>query len=278
VFVAGGLARTGLTYARGIGAEALQVFVSNPRGWAQSAGDPAQDEAFVDGCAGSEMPVYVHAPYLVNFGSPTPATLVRSADALRHSLRRGRAICARGVVVHAGSQVDPDARGQALASVREWLRPVVEDLDDDDPDVLVELTAGGKGSLVSTPQAIPDYLEALGGHAKVGICIDTCHAMAAGHDLTVPGATRSLLSAVVKQAGKGRLRLVHANDSKDPVGSGRDRHESLGRGTIGTEAFRELFLHPATRGVPVLVETPGTPESHAADLALLRGHRTDAQR
>jgi len=276
--VAGGLARTGLAYARTIGAEALQVFVANPRGWAQSTGDPAQDEAFVDGCAGSSLPVYVHAPYLVNFGSPTPATLERSADALRHSIRRGRAICARGVVVHAGSQVEDGARAQALSSVRQWLRPVVEELADDDPDVLIELTAGGKGSLVSTPASIPDYLEALDGHPKVGICVDTCHAMAAGHDLTVPGSTRSLLSAVVKQAGKGRLRLVHANDSKDPVGSGRDRHESLGAGTIGTEAFRELFIHPATRGVPVLIETPGTSETHTADLALLRSHRADAQR
>ena len=276
IFVAGGLAKTGLPYAREIGAEVVQVFVSNPRGWAQSDGDPAQDSAFIDGCGSDGIGVYVHAPYLVNFGSPTPATVEKSASALRHSIRRGREICARGVVFHAGCVVnghDPEA---ALGQVRDVLRPIVAELRDDDPDVLVELTAGGRGSLVSSPDGLPPYLDALEWHPKVGVCVDTCHAMAAGHDLAKPGGVRSFLSAVVKQAGRGRLRLVHANDSKDPVGSGRDRHELIGAGTIGLEAFRELFVHPAMKGVPVLMETPGVAAEHRRDLRALKTLRQDA--
>lgn len=276
IFVAGGLARVGLRYAREIGAEAVQVFVSNPRGWAATAGDPAQDTAFRDGCGEDGVAVYVHAPYLVNFGSPTPATVAKSADALRHSLARGREIGARGVVFHAGCLVSGNDVDAALRQVRESVLPIVASLRDDDPDVLVELTAGGRGSLVSAPAELAPYLDALEQHPKVGVCADTCHAMAAGHDLSAPGGLRSFLSAVVKHAGRGRLRLVHANDSKDPVGSGRDRHEVIGKGTIGLAAFRELFVHPATKGVPVLMETPGVAAEHRRDLRALKKLREEA--
>jgi deoxyribonuclease-4 len=278
VFVAGGLARTGLAYAREIGAEAVQVFVSNPRGWALSPGDRAQDDAFVTGCAGAKMPVYVHAPYLVNFASPSPATVERSVASLRHSLQRGRALCARGIVVHAGSQVDTGSYDDALRRVREHLRPLLDELTDDSPDLLIELTAGGSGALVASPAQLPAYLEALEWHPRVGICVDTCHAMAAGHDVAAPGGLRRFLGEVVKVSGRGRLRLVHANDSRDPVGSGRDRHASIGRGTIGEAAFAELFAHPATKGVPVIIETSGERADHVRDIAVLKRLRAAALR
>lgn len=276
IFVAGGLAKVGLPYAREIGAEVVQVFVSNPRGWALAAGDPLQDKGFRDGCGEDGTAVYVHAPYLINIGSPTPMTLDKSIDCLRHSIRRGREIGAQGVVVHAGCEVVGNGYDNALAQVRDRLRPLVHELRDDDPDLLVELTAGGRGSLVSSPDAIPPYLEALELHPKVGVCVDTCHAMAAGHDLASPGGLRSFLSSVVKHAGRGRLRLVHANDSKDPVGSGRDRHETIGKGTIGKDAFRELFVHPAMKGVPIVMETPGVAAEHRRDLRALKRLRTEA--
>lgn len=276
IFVAGGLAKVGLPYARDIGAEVVQVFVSNPRGWALNAGDAAQDTAFRDGCGEHGIGVYVHAPYLINFGSPTPTTLDKSVDCLRHSIRRGREIGARGVVVHAGCEVVGNGYDNAIAQVRDRLRPILADLRDDDPDVLVELTAGGRGSLCSSPEALPAYLDALDHHPKAGVCVDTCHAMAAGHDVAKPGGLRKFLSAVVKHAGHGRLRLVHANDSKDPVGSGRDRHEVIGKGTIGLDAFRELFVHPAMKGVPVLMETPGVAAEHKRDVRALKRLRADA--
>jgi deoxyribonuclease-4 len=276
IFVGGGLAKVGLPYATEIGAEVVQVFVSNPRGWALGSGDPVQDARFRDGCGEGNVGVYVHAPYLINFGSPTPATLLKSAECLRHSLRRGREIGARGVVVHAGCEVVGNGYDNAMAAVREHLRPIVANLRDDDPDVLVELTAGGRGSLCATPDALPPYLDALDHHPKVGVCVDTCHAMAAGHDVAAPGGLRSFLSAVAKHAGRGRLRLVHANDSKDPVGSARDRHEVLGKGTIGLDAFRELFVHPAMKGVPVVMETPGVVAEHRRDVRALKSLRAEA--
>jgi len=265
---AGGLAKA-FAYGQEIGARTLQVFVSNPRGWAPSAGDPAQDEAFAARCAGDGVGVYVHAPYLVNFGSPTEATLTRSVGAVEHALRRGRALGARGVVVHAGSAVAGAHRDDALAQLRTALLPVLEAADPDGPRLLVEPTAGGGQALAATVQELAPWFDQLDAHPMLGVCLDTCHAFAAGHDVSSPGGMKKTLDALVKAVGRGRLALVHANDSKDPLGSSRDRHEAIGEGHIGKDAFAELFRHPATRGVPVVVETPGDASSHRQDIELL---------
>jgi deoxyribonuclease IV len=270
VFVGGGLCSVGLPYADRIGAEAVQVFVSNPRGWASSPGDPATDESFREHCDTRRMPVFVHAPYLCNFGSPTEATREKSAAAVRHSLSRGARLGARSVVVHAGSAVEKGGRDVALKMMRELVLPILDDIGDDDPTLLVEPTAGGGEPLAATIDDLAAVFDALESHPRLGVCLDTCHAFAAGHDLASPGGVRSTLNALVRAVGRGRLGLIHANDSKDPLGSGRDRHTNIGTGLIGTEPFAELFRHPATRGVPVLVETPGDVAAHQRDLATLR--------
>ena len=139
--------------------------------------------------------------------------------------------------------------------------------------LLLEHTAGSGAQLASTVHDLEPYLASLEGHPRLGICLDTCHAFAAGHDLAAPGGVRAMLTALVAAVGKGRLRLVHANDSKDRRGSCRDRHTNIGAGNIGAEPFAELFRHPATRGVPVIVETPGSGPEQAADIALLKSLR-----
>ena len=266
--VAGGLGKA-LAYAREIGAGAIQVFASNPRGWAPSAGDPAQDASFRAGCAADGIPVYVHAPYLVNFGSPTEATLTRSVEAVRHGLRRASAIGARGVVVHAGSAVAGAHRDAAMSQLRTYLLPLLEEADPTGPRLLVEPTAGGGQALAATVQELGPWFDQLDAHPLLGVCLDTCHAFAAGHDVSAPGGMKKTLDALVKTVGRGRLALVHANDSKDPLGSSRDRHQSIGAGQIGKDPFAELFRHPATRGVPVVVETPGDAADTRRDIAVL---------
>jgi deoxyribonuclease IV len=264
----GGLVKS-LAYAGEIGARAVQVFVSNPRGWAPSTGDPAQDERFSGMCTDDGIPVYVHAPYLVNFGSPTEATLRRSVDAVTHAMRRGMAIGAKGVVVHAGSAVAGAHRDVAMKQLRTHLLPLLDEADPDGPKLLVEPTAGGGEALCATVEQLEPWFAELDAHPMLGVCLDTCHAFAAGHDVSSPGGMKKTLDALVKAVGRGRLGLVHANDSKDPLGSLRDRHEAIGEGQIGKDAFAELFRHPATRGVPVLVETPGDASTHRRDIELL---------
>ena len=262
VRVTGGLAAGGLRYAAETGAEAIQVFASNPRGWALSAGDARQDAALRDHVAGTGLPVFVHAAYLVNLGSPDPATRRRSAASLAHSLRRGREIAARGVVVHTGSAVRA-SREQGMRHVRECLLPLLDSLGDDGPDLLLEPMSGQGQTLCAAAGDLRPYLAAVDWHPRAGLCLDTCHAFAAGHDLTARGGAARLLDALAPVMGRcqgrggGRLRLIHANDSKDGCGSHRDRHANIGAGQIGTAPFAALMRHPATSGVPFIVETPG---------------------
>ncbi|MBA0050307.1 deoxyribonuclease IV [Streptomyces sp. AJS327] len=273
--VAGGLAAKGISYAEDIDAESVQVFVANPRGWATPAGSPEQDEEFRRQCAEQRLPAFIHAPYLINFGSHTEATADKSVHSLRHSLRRGRAIAASGVVVHTGSATGGRTRDRALAQVRELLLPLLDELTDPaDPWLLLEPTAGQGASLCGQVGELAPYFDALDHHPRLGVCLDTCHAFAAGHDMASPGGTARMLDELVEVAGPGRLRLVHANDSQDVRGARKDRHANIGAGHIGSAAFAELLAHPATEGVPLVIETPGGKEAHAADVAHLKELRS----
>jgi deoxyribonuclease-4 len=273
--IKGGLAKGGLAYTDAVGAQAAQVFVGNPRGWRLTAGNPAQDAAFTAGCAERGVPTFVHTPFLVNVGSPTEATVEQSIASIAHNLARGAELGCRGVVVHAGSAVGEDRYEAALRQLHERLLPVLDGIPAGGPRLLIEPTAGGGRSLAATVEDLGPYLDALERHPMVGVCFDTCHAWAAGHDLSVPGGATATLDALVATVGPGRLGLVHANDSLDECGSKRDRHTTIGAGTIGADAFRELLAHPAVAGVPVVVETPseldGSPSAgHKRDIDLLR--------
>ena len=271
----GGLAKAALPYVDAAGSETLQVYVSNSRGWALPPGDPKQDMLFRDGIGEREVPAYIHASLLVNLGSPTGLTVEKSIAVLAHALDRGKAIGATAVVFHAGSSVDEAHDDKAFHQLREALLPLLD--REGMPQLLVEPSAGGGRSLASKVQDLTRYLDAVDNHPRLGVCFDTCHAWAAGHDLATPGGMTATLDALVASVGEGRLQLIHANDSKDECGSTRDRHETIGQGRIGAAPFAELLAHPATAGIPVIVETPTVQhEGHAADIALLKSLRPAA--
>jgi deoxyribonuclease-4 len=277
--IKGGLAKGGLAYTDAVAARALQVFVGNPRGWKLTDGDPKQDALFTAGCTERGVPAFIHTPFLVNVGSPTEATVEQSVATIAHNLRRGAQLGCRGVVVHAGSAVGDDRYEPALRQLHERLLPVLEAADPDGPRLLIEPTAGGGKALAATVEELGPYFAALEHHPLVGVCFDTCHAWAAGHDLAVPGGMTTTLDVLEATVGPGRLGLVHVNDSLDGCGSKRDRHTTIGAGTIGsgpygTGPFAELLRHRTTAGVPMVVETPserdGHPSAgHTADIALL---------
>ncbi len=276
-----GLRAGALATADELGCETLQIFVGNPRGWALSAGNPAQDRTFRTEIEARGYRAFIHAPYLVNLGSPTPATYERSAAVVAHNLMRAAEIGAEGVVVHTGSFVstDGDAEAQhvaALKQVREALMPVLDALGEDGPWLLLEPTAGQGRSLCAGVDDLTAYLGALDLHPKAGVCLDTCHVYAAGAPLDEPGGVAATLERIVEIGGPDRLRLIHANDSMDVRGAFKDRHENIGQGHIGADAFRELFAHPATAGVPFILETPGSTDPGSPDIALLKQLRAEA--
>jgi deoxyribonuclease-4 len=276
-----GLVRDALADARRIGAEALQIFTGNPRGWAPAKGDPTVDAAFRAGCEEDGIRVVIHAPYLVNLGSPTPATYERSVATVGNNLLRAVALGAEGVVVHTGSCVDDGSYDAALRQVREGLLPLLDALltgPDDGPWLLLEPTAGQGRSLCGPVDELDAYLSALDHHPRVGICLDTCHVFAAGEPVDEVGGTTDTLDRLVAVAGADRLRLVHANDSKDVRGAAKDRHEKIGQGHIGLQAFRELLAHPATEGVAVILETPGARDAGDPDMPLLKALRDEVHR
>ena len=266
VSVAGGLANA-VGNASDVGCESLQVFVSNARGWAPPPVDPAGDQHFRAGVAEAGLgPLFVHAPYLVNFASASPVTRERSREVVAATLAKAASIGAAGVVVHAG-QALASGRAAGLATTRESLLPLA-DAGPDGPDLVLELTAGTRGALAARFEEMAELLAACDHHPRLKVCMDTCHAQAAGYDLSDPIGVSKALDELFATLGD-RVVLVHANDSRDPVGAGRDRHCPIGTGTIGDHGFAAILAHPALATLPVITETTGDPTQMATDLARL---------
>ena len=266
----GGMAKRSIEYASTIKAEAIQVFASNPRGWAMPEPNPDADSAFRSRAEELDIETYVHAPFLINLGSPTEGTYKNSLASTAYSLRRGREIGALGVVIHTGSAVEESHVKKAWKQIHDGMMPILNGLKADDPWLLLEPTAGQGQSLVRKLDDLNNYFEALEWHPKVGVCLDTCHVFAAGHDIKSKGGMKKTIDLLVDVAGKERIQLIHANDSMDVLGSLKDRHENLGEGEIGVKPFEELMAHPAVANAPLILETPGEEPEHGREVALLK--------
>ena len=266
----GGMAKRSIEYALTTKAEAIQVFASNPRGWAMPEPNPEADDRFKARAAELDIETYVHAPFLISLGSPTVSTYVNSLASTAYSLRRGREIGALGVVIHTGSAVDENHVSNAWKQISKGVMPILEKLKDNDPWLLLEPTAGQGQSLVRNIEDLGKYFEALKWHPKVGVCLDTCHVYAAGHDIKTKGGMKKTLDLLVEVAGKERIQLIHANDSMDVLGSLKDRHENLGEGEIGVKPFEELIAHPAVKNAPLILETPGEEPEHGKEISILK--------
>ncbi|MEY4109408.1 MAG: hypothetical protein RJB35_722, partial [Actinomycetota bacterium] len=194
----GGMAKRSIAYAETIGAEAIQVFTSNPRGWAMPETNHEADALFREKVVALDIETYVHAPFLINLGSPTEDTYKNSLASTAYSLKRGQEIGALGVVVHTGSAVKEDNVDKAWRQIKKGVMPILESLDDDAPMLLLEPTAGQGQSLVKRLEDLENYLKALEYHPKVGICLDTCHVFAAGHDIAKKGGMKETLDLLVQ--------------------------------------------------------------------------------
>jgi deoxyribonuclease-4 len=256
-------------YALGIGADAFQIFASNPRAWAPPPPvrpDAARDFREARRAAGMG-PTFAHSSYLVNIASPDGGFRRRSVDLARRELDAVAELGADGLVVHAGA----GGPGERPASLERAARSVLAIVGDGaGPEVVLELTAGGAGTVASTIPEAAELFEALGRHRRVSMCLDTCHLFAAGAPLDDPGGAATTLDQLRRHRLTRRLRLVHANDARDPRGSRRDRHTHPGQGFIGEAGFRAILADPAVRRYAVLVETRGGPVEHRADVATLR--------
>jgi deoxyribonuclease-4 len=266
----GGMAKRSIEYARTIGAEAIQVFASNPRQWSMPDANVQADNEFKEKAAELDLETYVHAPFLINLGSPTEETYKNSLAATEYALKRASDIGALGSVIHTGSAVKEDNVKKAWKQIHEGMMPILNRLNDDSPYLLLEPTAGQGQSLVKKLEDLENYLRALEYHPRVGICLDTCHVFAAGHDISVKGGMTATIDLLIEIAGIERFQLVHANDSMDVCGALKDRHQNLGDGHIGIDPFKELLAHLAVANAPLILETPGLEEKHGPEVTLLK--------
>ncbi|MGH2953667.1 MAG: deoxyribonuclease IV [Solirubrobacterales bacterium] len=242
-----------LAAAAELRADCVQVFLSAPQSWKKP---PERRDA--QELRRSEIDIYVHAPYLINVCSPRNNVRYGSRKILQQTCDAAGAIGAAAVVVHPGHAEDGIEAG-----VGRWPR-TLEMLESEVP-VLLENTAGGDHAVARRFDALARLWEAVSGYdgaIPLGFCFDTCHAHAAGEELS-DAVERAL-------AITGRLDLLHANDSRDPPGTGADRHTSLGTGKMDTEALRAMIRAGAAAGAPIVVETPGPRAILDKDLDFVR--------
>jgi deoxyribonuclease-4 len=243
-----------LDNALGMGAEAVQLFAQSPRTWRFPDHDPDDLARFRDRREEIGMPALVHALYLVNLAAPDDAVYSKSVETMRSTVDAACAIEADGVVLHIGSHLGAGfeaglervvpALGQVLdrCNERTWL--------------LMENSAGAGGTIGRSIDELVLLFEAMERHERLGVCLDSCHLYVSGVDVTDPATMNAVVEDVDKRIGLERLRVLHANDAKAPLGSNRDRHENIGEGLIG-EGLGVFVGHPKLQHLPVLLEVPG---------------------
>ena len=268
---AGGLA---LAFGRGeaIGCDALQIFVKNASQWkAKPLADP-EVAAFRAAHGKSPIgPLVAHAAYLINLAAPDPAILEKSRAALADELTRCAQVGVPGLVVHPGAHL---GRGEeaGLAAIAESLDAVYATIPDCPTTTLLEITAGQGTVLGRKLGDLESIRKQAKEKARLAVCLDTCHAFAAGYALDDPKGFEDFLAEIDATVGFDAIRCVHVNDSVGAKGSRKDRHANLGEGLIGLDLFARLLAEPRFAKVPMILETPlgDDEQGHARDLATLR--------
>ncbi|MFT8395645.1 deoxyribonuclease IV [Propionibacterium sp.] len=244
--------------ARARGADIVQIMISDPTSWKKPViSYPGGAAALRDAAEQAGLPMVVHAPYVINVASTNNRIRIPSRKLLQQTVDAAAGIGAIGVVVHGGHVTGND---DPAVGFDNW-RKAVQNLDQSVP-IFIENTAGGQHAMARTLEALEQLWDSISkaeGFDRVGFCLDTCHAHAAGLGL------HGLVGRV--KAITGRIDLVHANDSRDDAGSGADRHANLGRGRADPDGIVEVV---ATGGAPAIVETPGEVQDQAEDIAWLR--------
>jgi deoxyribonuclease-4 len=251
---AGGLPKA---IERGIEREcdAIQIFNQSPRAWKPTAYTDEDFAAFKEAREGTRIEsVLVHAVYLINCATDDDELTQKSHTALVHALRVGDAIGADGVVLHAGSA----KAGEVAPAIKRAGRVIKAALAETDRcPVHLENTAGTGGTLGRSFAELADLLDAAGGGKRLAVCLDSCHLLASGYDVRTADAIAETVAAFDEEVGLDRLRSLHVNDSKMPLGSNRDRHAVPGEGEIGAEGCAAFLSEPAFDGLPTLFEGPG---------------------
>ncbi len=254
---------------KAIGCTAIQVFTNNPRQW---KGKDVTDEMADDLQAALKEcdmvgAIASHDTYLVNLCAPGDETRQKSIDCLTDELNRCGKLGIPYTVSHMGAHLK-QGEEEGLRIVAENAKIVLENSADNSM-LLMETTAGQGSSLNYKFEHLATLLDHLGGHKRVGVCVDTCHIFAAGYDIRDAEGYEKTFAEFDRLVGIDRIKLIHCNDSKKALGTRVDRHEHIGKGEIGIEAFRCLVNDDRFARVPILVETPEADKMHEVNVRQL---------
>ena len=264
--------------ARDLGCEAMQIFNGSPRMW-RTTDYPAEDLAEVRErvAAGPVRSLVIHAVYLLNLASPDSELREKSLGSLVHALRTGDAAGADGVVLHPGSHKGEPLEA-ALDRVGEALRQALG--ESESCMLLLENTAGAGGTLGRSFGELAALVERGGGGDRLGVCLDCCHLLASGYDISDAERLATVVDELERELDLDRLRCLHVNDSQAPLGSNRDRHAPLPEGELGRAGLAAFLSEPRFEGLPALLEgpAPGGGNVDTGQVALARELREEGLR
>lgn len=266
ISIAGGLDKS-IERAMSINCTTEQVFVKSNRQWTSKPLDNIEIKKFKEAAHHSTInPIVAHAGYLINLGSPDAAVVAKSISSLQDELSRCEQLAIPYLVVHPGSIGNTDKK-EALLAIATHLSHILHAIPGS-TKLLLEIMAGQGNSIGKTLEELAQIIGAITLKKRIGICFDTCHAWAAGYDFHTPTKYASLWKLFDEIIGLKHLQVIHLNDSKNIVGSQVDRHEDIGKGTLGLEPFRLIMNDEQFFDIPKIIETPKT--SLDDDLANLK--------
>lgn len=267
--VNGGL-HTAITGGEEIGCTAVQLFTANPKVWSSPPLEDAAVATFRETLAASSVRfLCAHDSYLVNLAAPNPRVLGPSLKAFAQELTRADQLGIPWVVTHMGAHLNT-GEDEGLERLVTSVRRLLDESADKSSGIALETTAGQGTGLGYTFEQLARVLDGVGPSERLGVCVDTCHIFAAGYDIRSEDGYEAAVGRIESLIGLERVKVIHCNDAKKPVGSRVDRHAHLGQGEIGIEAFERLADDARLAHVPLIVETPEAETMHRENVALLQ--------
>jgi len=253
--IAGGLPRA-VDRAVAHECDALQIFTKNASQWRARPLPPDEVRQFRRSVARSGIKsVVAHNSYLINVATTAPALRAQSIAALAEEIDRAETLGLMGLVMHPGSYTTTD-EATGLRMIADALRMLLAERRNGRTTILLEHTAGQGTALGHRFEHLATIIDLLDGSSRIGVCLDTCHLIAAGYDIATPEGYLDTFKQFTRIVGIRRLKAFHLNDSKKPCGSRVDRHEHIGKGCLGVETFRRLLNDRRFANLPMMLETP----------------------
>jgi len=257
-----------------LGCNTMQIFSRNPQRWREKFLEPRDTKEFRARQEKSKIrPIFIHIPYLINLASPNPKLYEASIEAYNEDILEAQELKADYIVTHMGSHKET-SEDAGLKRLTEALNIILEDTKDCDVGILLENTAGSGSWLGYKFSHQKRVLQGLKHKERVGLCIDTAHAYLAGYDISTKAGLENMLNEIDKSVGINLIKLIHLNDAKGKLGSLHDRHDHIGKGSIGLAGMKRIINHPKLKNLPFILETPKDSENaDKINLAVVRGLR-----